>query len=163
MMLTTLERTALFATRALSVVGLIALMSLAVMTIADGLMRWIANQPIEGVRDLGGLAIALAIACCFPVVMIEKGNITIRLAETVSPALSRVLEVFAAALVSCVLAALTWQIWLYAAKMARAKETTFVLQIPVAPFWFGVSVILACAVIVQVIVTIRAICVAFSR
>ena len=81
----TLERTALVATRALSVVGLTALMSLAVMTIADGLMRWIANRPIEGVRDLGGLAIALAIACCLPVVMIEKGNITIRLAGNGQP------------------------------------------------------------------------------
>lgn len=162
-MLAALERTALLATRALSAVGLTALMALAVMTIADGLMRWIANQPIEGVRDLGGLAIALAIACCLPVVMIEKGNITIRLAEAVSPTLGRILEVFAAALVCAVIAALTWQIWLYAAKMARAKETTFVLQIPVAPFWFGVSLILACAVIVQVIVTIRALCVALNR
>ena len=95
--------------------------------------------------------------------LIEKGNITIRLVNTISPTLSRILEVFAAALVCVVLAALTWQIWLYAAKMARAKETTFVLQIPVAPFWFGVSVILACAVIVQVIVTIRALCVVFNR
>jgi TRAP-type C4-dicarboxylate transport system permease small subunit len=162
-MLQTLERTALIATRALSVVGLTALMSLAVMTIADGLMRWIANRPIEGVRDLGGLAIALAIACCFPVVMIEKGNITVRLAESVSPTLSRVLDVFAAVLVCGVLAALTWQIWLYAGKMAHARETTFVLQIPVAPFWFGVSAILACAVIVQAIVAIRSVCVVFNR
>jgi TRAP-type C4-dicarboxylate transport system permease small subunit len=162
-MLRTLERTALIATRALSVVGLTALMSLAVMTIADGLMRWIANQPIEGVRDLGGLAIALAIACCFPVVMVEKGNITVRLAEWVSPTLSRVLDVFAAVLVCGVLAAMTWQIWLYAGKMAHARETTFVLQIPVAPFWFGVSAILACAVIVQAIVAIRSVCVVFSR
>jgi TRAP-type transport system small permease protein len=162
-MLQTLERTALIATRALSVVGLTALMSLAVMTIADGLMRWIANQPIEGVRDLGGLAIALAIACCFPVVMVEKGNITVRLAESVSPTLSRVLDVFAAVLVCGVLAALTWQIWLYAGKMAHARETTFVLQIPVAPFWFGVSAILACAVIVQAIVAIRSVCVVFNR
>jgi TRAP-type transport system small permease protein len=162
-MLQTLERTALIATRALSVVGLTALMSLAVMTIADGLMRWIANQPIEGVRDLGGLAIALAIACCFPVVMVEKGNITVRLAESVSPTLSRVLDVFAAVLVCGVLAALTWQIGLYAGKMAHARETTFVLQIPVAPFWLGVSAILACAVIVQAIVAIRSVCVAFNR
>jgi TRAP-type C4-dicarboxylate transport system permease small subunit len=162
-MLQTLERTALIATRALSVIGLTALMSLAVMTIADGLMRWIANQPIEGVRDLGGLAIALAIACCFPVVMVEKGNITVRLAESVSPTLSRVLDVFAAVLVCGVLAALTWQIWLYAGKMAHARETTFVLQIPVAPFWFGVSAILACAVIVQTIVAIRSVCVVFNR
>jgi TRAP-type C4-dicarboxylate transport system permease small subunit len=162
-MLTALERIALLATRALSVVGLTALMSLAAMTIADGLMRWIANQPIEGVRDLSGLAIALAIACCFPVVMIEKGNVTIRLAGTVSPSLGRVLEVLAAALVCGVIAALAWQIWLYAAKMAHARETTFVLQIPIAPFWFGVSVIFGCAVLVQLIVLIRAVCDVLQR
>lgn len=156
-MLAALERIALGATRCLAVVGLTALMSLAVMTLADGLMRWIVNRPIEGVRDLSGLAIALAIACCFPVVMIERGNITIRLAEKVSPTFSRVLEFLAAALVCVITAALSWQIWLYAAKMARARETTFVLQIPIAPFWYGVSIIFACAVLVQLIVTIRAI------
>lgn len=156
-MLETLERLALGATRALSVVGLTALMSLAVMTIADGLMRSLANHPIEGVRDLGGLAIALAIACCLPVVMIEKGNITIRLLEAVSPRLSRTLEMIATALVLCVLVALAWQIWLYATKMMRAHETTFVLQIPVAPFWFAVSVILACAILAQAIVVLRAV------
>jgi TRAP-type C4-dicarboxylate transport system permease small subunit len=155
-MLIALERIALVATRSLAVVGLIALMSLAAMTLTDGLMRWIANQPIEGVRDLGGLAIALAIACCFPVVMIEKDNITIRLAASLSPILSRVLEALAAALVCAVIAALSWQIWLYAAKMARAKETTFVLQIPVAPFWYGVSAIFACATLVQLLVTLHA-------
>src|SRR2546430_1672342 len=60
-MLAALERLTLTATRALSVVGLIALMGLASMTLADGLLRWLVNRPIEGVRDLAGLAIALAI------------------------------------------------------------------------------------------------------
>jgi TRAP-type C4-dicarboxylate transport system permease small subunit len=160
-MLTALERLALIGTRVLSVVGLTALMSLAAMTIADGLMRGLANHPIEGVRDLGGLAIALAISCCFPVVMMEKGNITIRLMEKVSPRVSRILEMMAAALVLTVLVAITWQILLYAEKLSHFHETTFVLQIPVAPFWFGVCVILACAILVQVLVTVRAVSAAF--
>ena len=82
-MLAALERLTLTATRALSVVGLIALMGLAAMTLADGLLRWLANRPIEGVRDLGGLAIAVAIACCIPVGLVERGNIAIRLGEHV--------------------------------------------------------------------------------
>src|SRR3954469_19249435 len=114
-MLAALERITLAATRALSVVVLIALMGLATMTLADGLMRWIANQPIEGVRDLGGLAIAVAIACCLPVVMIERGNITIRLAGSVSPVFGRILEAAASLLVGAVLAVIAWQVWLYAA------------------------------------------------
>jgi TRAP-type transport system small permease protein len=154
-MLQALERAAFAATRVLSVVGLIALMGLAAMTLADGLMRWLANQPIEGVGDLSGLAIAVAITCCIPMVMIERGNITIRLAADVSARLGRLLDAIAAAIVGLVLIAIAWQIWLFAAKMAQAHETTFVLQIPTAPFWFGVDAILWCTVLVQAIVLAR--------
>jgi TRAP-type C4-dicarboxylate transport system permease small subunit len=154
-MLAALERITLHATRALSVVGLVALMALATMTLVDGLMRWLANSPIEGVRDLGGLAIAVAIACCLPVGLMERGNIAIRLGGTLSPLLGRILDAFAALLVGVALAAVAWQFWIYAEKLARGRETTFVLQIHVAPFWYGVTVILWLAVLVQVVVAVR--------
>jgi TRAP-type C4-dicarboxylate transport system permease small subunit len=162
-MLAGLERLALAATRALSVVGLVALMGLATMTLADGLLRWLANRPIEGVRDLGGLAIAVAIACCLPVVLMERGNIAIRLGASLHPRLGRLLDAFAALAVSAILAAMAWQIWIYAAKLAHARETTFVLQIPVAPFWFGVDCILWFAVLVQLVVAARDWASALSR
>ncbi|MBV9191817.1 MAG: TRAP transporter small permease subunit [Betaproteobacteria bacterium] len=154
-MLPTLERLTVAATRALSVVGLIALMGLAAMTLADGLLRWLLNRPIEGVRDLGGLAIAVAIASCLPVVLSERGNIAIRLGASVHPLLGRVLDALAALAVAAILAAVAWQIWIYAAKLGHARETTFVLQIPVAPFWYGVDVILWFAVVVQLVVAAR--------
>ena len=154
-MLSVLERVALAGTRGLSVAGLAALMGLAAMTLADGLGRWMLGSPIEGVRDLGGFAIALAIACCLPVVMMERGNIAIRLGGTLSPVLGRILDALAALLVGAVLAAMAWQVWIYAGKLAHARETTFVLQIPVAPFWFGVDAILWLAVLVQAVVALR--------
>lgn len=154
-MLAALERVSLAATRALSVVGLLALMGLAAMTLLDGLLRWLVNRPIEGVRDIGGLAIAVAIACCLPVVLVERGNITIRLGGMLSRTFGRLLDALAAVLVCLVLAATAWQFWIYAVKMSRAHETTFVLQIPIAPFWFGVDAILWCATLVQAIVAAR--------
>ena len=154
-MLSALERLSLAATRALSVVGLIALMALASMTLADGLMRWLASRPIEGVRDLGGLAIAVAIACCLPVGLVERGNIAIRLGASVHAALGRVLDALAAIAVAGVLAVAAWQFWIYAEKLSHARETTFVLQIPVAPFWMGVDAILWLAVMVQLVVALR--------
>lgn len=154
-MLAALERVALAATRALSVVGLIALMGLATMTLLDGLLRWLANRPIEGVRDLGGLAIAVAIACCLPVGLMERSNIAIRLGASVNAAFGRVLDALAAIAVFLVLAVAAWQFWIYAGKLARAHETTFVLQIPVAPFWMGVDAILWLAVLVQLVVALR--------
>jgi len=89
------------------------------------------------------------------VVLVERGNIAIRLGGLVHPSLARVLDAIAAVAVCAVLAAAAWQLWIYAAKLARGHETTFVLQIPTAPFWFGVDVIFWCAVLVQVIVALR--------
>lgn len=151
-MLAALERVTLAATRALSVVGLIALMGLATMTLLDGLLRWFANKPIEGVRDIGGLAIAVAIACCIPVGLMERSNIAIRLGRG---AIARGLEAVASTAVCLILAAAAWQIWIYAEKLARAKETTFVLQFHIAPFWYLVDVIFWLAVVVQAIVMVR--------
>lgn len=148
-----LERVGLAATRALSVAGLAALLALAGLTLADGLMRWLANRPIEGVRDAGALIVAVAVACCIPVALMERANITIRIA---APALgaraARVLDALAAGVAWIVVAALAWQFTLYAGKLARANETTWILKLPVAPFWYAVAAILWVAVLVQAIV-----------
>ena len=137
------ERAGLLATRAMSVAGLIALMVLAFMTLLDGLARWLANQPIEGVRDIGGLAIALAVSCCIPVGLMERSNITIRVMESVAGRrLGEVFDALAALVVAVVMVALAWQFTVFAGKIARANETTWVLHIPTAPFWYGVATIL---------------------
>ena len=150
-----LERAGLAATRALSAAGLVALMFLAVMTLADGLARWLANQPIEGVRDVGAVVIALAISCCLPVGLMERSNITIRLVQSLAgPAVGKVFDAMAALLVAVVVVAMAWQFFVFAGKVARAGETTWVLKIPTAPFWYGVSLILWCAVAVQLVLVV---------
>lgn len=150
-----LERAGLAFTRALSVGGLLALMALAVLTLLDGLARWLLNQPIEGVRDIGALAIALAISCCIPVGLMERGNITIRVLESVlSPRTVKVFDALAALLVAVVVVALAWQFTVFAGKIAQANETTWVLKIPTAPFWYGVASLLWCAVVVQALVLV---------
>src|SRR5260221_11819997 len=130
-------------------------MGLATMTVADGLLRWLASRPIEGVRDLGGLAIAVAIACCIPVGLMERGNIAIRLGALLHPRVGKLLDATAALIVCIVLALAAWQFWLYAAKMARAHEATFVRQIPIPPFCVGVDVSLWCPAAVNLIFALR--------
>ena len=104
---------------------------------------------------------AVAIACCIPNQKIEQQHQQRLAAGSTSP--RRDAESIGAAVVELVLGANAWQIWLFAAKMARAHETTFVLQIPIAPFWFGVDAILWCAVLVQAIVLARDVAKARSR
>lgn len=150
-----LERIGVLATRGLAAVGLVLLMTLAVMTLADGLMRWLANRPIDGVRDVGALLIAVAVSCCLPVGLMERSNITIRAAQAaLGAATGRVLDAIAALLVQIVIAAMAWQFTVFAGKIARAGETTWVLKIPTAPFWYLVAAILWIAVVVQAIVVV---------
>ena len=150
-MLPRLEQGALLGARALSFIGLIGLLLLALMTLADGLLRWLLNSPIEGVRDVGGLMIAVAVSCCLPMALMERSNITVRVFDQRFPRLARALDFCAAVLVEIVLLAMTWQFFLYANKLAHARETTWVLQIPTAPFWYGVGLIIACATGVQAV------------
>ncbi len=151
-LLSRLERAALLAARALSAIGLAALMVLAFMTLANGLMRWALNQPIAGVVDVGGLAIAIAVACCMPVALIERGHIGFRVAASLSPRLGRAFDVFAALVVFVVLVLMALQFRAYAESLVQSGETTYVFKLPVAPFWYAVDAILWIAAAVQAIV-----------
>ena len=154
-MLQRLERIGLGATRALSVAGLLLLMALAAMTLADGLLRWLANRPIEGVRDLGAVIVAVAVCCCIPVGLMERANISIRVAkDLLGERASRMLEAFAALAALIVIGAMAWQFTVFAGKIARVGETTWILKIPTAPFWYLVAAILWLAVAVQLIVLV---------
>ena len=151
-LLTRLERAALVGTRALSVVGLVALMVLAFLTLANGLLRWLFKQPIAGVVDVGALAIAIAVCCCLPVAMMERSNIAFRLGSSMNPALGRLLDAIAAVAVAVVLALMAYEFFLYAQSLVVSGERTYVLKIPAAPFWFAADAILWLAVAVQIVV-----------
>ncbi|HEX9395675.1 MAG TPA: TRAP transporter small permease subunit [Burkholderiales bacterium] len=130
-------------------------MALAAMTLADGTLRWLANKPIEGVRDIGAVFIAVAVSCCLPVGLMERGHISIRIAgEVFGERAGRVLDALAALAVEAVTLAMAWQFTVFAGKIAHAGETTWVLKIPTAPFWYVVAAILWIAVAVQAIVVI---------
>lgn len=150
-----IEQFGLRITRLISIAGLTALMFLAVMTLADGLLRWLANAPIDGVRDMGGLAAAIGVAACLPVGLMERSNITLHFLSSIGPPiLGRILDATAALVVGVVYAALAWQFTVFSSKTSQAHEVTWVLQIPTAPFWYIVTAILWLSVCVQAIVIV---------
>jgi TRAP-type C4-dicarboxylate transport system permease small subunit len=134
------------------VLGLCALMVLASITLANGLLRWAFNYPIAGVVDVGGLAIAIAVSCCIPVSMMERSHITFRLVSSISPRLGHWLDVLADTAVAIVLGLMAWQFWVYAGELVLTGERTYVLKIPAAPFWYVCGMIFWIAAAVQCVV-----------
>jgi TRAP-type C4-dicarboxylate transport system permease small subunit len=149
-----LERAALVGTRALSVLGLFALMVLASITLANGLLRWLINKPIAGVVDVGALALAIAVSCCIPVAMMERSHITFRPFASLSPVAGRVVDVLADTAVAIVLGLMAWQFWVYAGELVATGERTYVLKLPAAPFWYACDVIIWVATAVQGVVVV---------
>lgn len=140
----------------LAVAGLTALLALAVCTLFDGLLRALANYPLDFVREIGDLIVAICGACTLPIVLLHKNNITLRVFEKfLPPAGARLFDAFADVLMTIVMAAMAWQFWLFSNKTALANDVTWMMNVPKAPFWYAVDVILWIACLVQLFVTIQ--------
>jgi len=133
-------------TRAIAVLGFVALLAVALLTMLDVGLRWLANAPIKGLHDINGLAIAIVIAACFPLVVAERRNISIRfLGEGLGPGASRWLEALGSGALLAFVAAIGWQLALYTAGLAESGRTTWHLRIPVTPTWaVAAGVMLLC-------------------
>jgi TRAP-type C4-dicarboxylate transport system permease small subunit len=133
-------------TRAIAVAGFIGLLGVALATTVDVLLRWIAHAPIKGLNDINGLAVAIVIASCLPLVIAERQNISIRfLGDALGAAPSRWLEALGSAALLVFVALVGWQLVLHTAGMAESGRTTWHLRIPVTPYWsVATAIVLLC-------------------
>jgi TRAP-type C4-dicarboxylate transport system permease small subunit len=153
-----LDRTATAVAQALAVVGLVLLLTFAVGTLADGLLRRFAGRPIDAVRDLGGLIAAVAVTCCFPIALLQRSNITIKfVGEFVGARAGKVCDAAASVAVGIVLIFMARQFFIYSSELLRTGDSTTMLNVRVAPFWFVVSFVLWISAAIQLRVIASAI------
>jgi TRAP-type C4-dicarboxylate transport system permease small subunit len=153
-----IEKIVTGAANGLAVGGLSILLVLAVFTLCDGLLRAFANYPLDIVREIGDLVAAICAACCLPIALLHRNNITIRIFEKIlPPSGTRVIDAAADALIALVMVGMAWQFYLFGVKTARAGDVTWMLNIPKAPFWFVVDAVLWVGAAVQVLVLVKVI------
>jgi len=141
---------------AVAVAGLSLLLILAVFTLLDGLLRAVANTPIDLVREIGDMVAAICGTCCLPIVLLQRNNIVLRMFNRILPPSGvRVIDTIAALVIEIVMIGMAWQFWLFGIKTMRAGDVTWLLNWPKAPFWFAVDGILWVAVAVQTLVLIE--------
>jgi TRAP-type C4-dicarboxylate transport system permease small subunit len=151
-----IEKSITATANAIAVAGLFVLLVLAVFTLFDGLLRAFANFPLDIVREVGDLVAAVCGACCLPIALLHRNNITLRIFDKILPPLGvRIIDVFAALLVEIVLIAMAFEFYLHGVKTINAGDVTWLLNVPKAPFWFAVDALLWVAVLVQTFVLIQ--------
>jgi TRAP-type C4-dicarboxylate transport system permease small subunit len=145
-----IDRASTTLARALAFVGLGVLLLFAVMTMADGILRFFFASPIDVVRDASSLVAAFSVACCIPVAIAERSNIAIRFLPTLlGPRAGQVADAAAAVLVEIILILMTWQFVIFARQAIADGSATWMLRIPTAPVWGAVAFILAISALLQ--------------
>ena len=135
--------------------GMLALVAFVLMTIVDVMMRWLFNSPINGVADVGPLIVAIVTTAFFPFALAERHNVSIGfLGGFLGPRAQVWLEAFAALVTWIFFILLAWQIVRYTIELRQLGQTTWVVQMPVAPWWAVVSFFIVVCVVVQVSVVI---------
>lgn len=144
--------------RLCAVLGMLALLSFILMTNFDVLMRWLFNSPINGVSDVGPLVVAIVTAAFFPLALTERCHVSMGfLGDLLGPRTRLWLDAFAALVTWAFFVLLAWQLVRYAVELHRLGETTWVVQIPIAPWWFAVGLFMvACAVVQLAVVVVEA-------
>jgi TRAP-type C4-dicarboxylate transport system permease small subunit len=140
--------------------GMLALVAFVLMTIADVLMRWLFNSPINGVTDAGPLIVAIVAAAFFPFSLAGRHHVSIGfLGGFLGSRATAWLEAFASLVTWVFFILLAWQIARYTIELRQLGQTTWVVQMPIAPWWVVVTFFVVVCVAVQLGVVIAA----FSR
>lgn len=154
-MLDTIENRLSHVSRVSGIVGIGGLLSVAVLTVADILARWLLGTPLAGVDDVTKLAIIVVISACFSAGLFERRQIQIRfLGSLLGRRGAATLDAFAALATTLVFVLITWQMAVYADEVTRSGETTFLLRIPVGPIWWTATVFFALCVPLQAVVAL---------
>lgn len=139
---------------ALASVG--CLLALSALTGIDVIGRYAFGSPIPGFTNAAGLMTALVVAGFLPVLTMRRGNITLRPFARIGGRLAgRILDTFAALVMTLFFAVMAWQYANYAADAVRSGEYIAVLRWPVGPWWWGVTVLIAVTAVAAFVVFLQ--------
>lgn len=142
-------------TQTVALIGFTGLVFVAFLIFYDGTARYIGAPRIHGFTDYGEVIYPIVIASCFPAGLLRQTNVTIRVFGKVGgPRLNAALEALAAAIVLAFFAILVWQFFVLVGKYGDAGRTTRTIGIPLAPFWWVTTAVMALCIPVQVYVLV---------
>jgi len=141
------------ATRWIAFIGVAALVLIALVIVTDIVLRYVFDKPMEGLEDISRFTFAIVVATCFPAGLLQGHNVTIRfLGKALGSGRAAWLDAFGAACTLVFFVFLAWRFGVFALDEARHHRYTQTLEVPTAPFWSVITLIVAVAVPVQVAV-----------
>ncbi len=145
-----IERLLFIFSRCVGLCGLSILLLLAVFIIIDIVIRWLLNTPYEGVGDISRVLLPIIISSCFPIGLLQHRHVTIRfLGKSLGPHWEAWFNLFGGICLVLFFSLIAWQFTLYTIELQAVGEHTWVIQIPMTPWWWVTTCIMASCVPLQ--------------
>lgn len=128
--------------RSLGVLAALILFFMMCLTFVDVMMRYVFNNPIGASFEVTELALGLVVFAGLPLVTMKEEHVSIDLIDLLLP--ERAIAIMRRAvfvLMAGCLGVLTWRLWLQADRFASYGDITATALIPIAPFYYVMSVL----------------------
>src|SRR6476659_7673214 len=120
------------------------------LTTADVIGRYIFNWPLRGAFEITELLMLALIFAGLPLVSRADEHVTLDFIDALLGARGRaLLRRFVDVLCGLIILGLAWRVWIKAGKIAGYGDTTDVLRLPVAPFVYFMTLMVALTGIVH--------------
>jgi TRAP-type C4-dicarboxylate transport system permease small subunit len=137
-------------TGAIAITGFAGLGLVAILTFYDGLARYAGLPRVDGFSDYAQVWYPIVIASCFPALLLRARNVTIRfLGRALGTRATAWLETFGSLLTLIFFALIVWQFVLLTADFQANHRTTPTIEMPLAPWWWVTTALMALTVPVQ--------------
>jgi TRAP-type C4-dicarboxylate transport system permease small subunit len=123
------------------VCGWLAGLSLAAMmlvTVADVVLRAVANRPIRGTFEIVELLLACTFFFALPAAFLRDEHIVVDVVDGLAPRRVPLLKRISLAIAVALLAAMAWQGWIAARDAVAFKDVTSDLALPRLWYWIPV-------------------------
>lgn len=129
------EQSALRWSRRLALAGGWTLLGVAIVTVADALLRKFFSRPIQGTFEATELFLAVVVFSALPYAGLTDSHVSVDvLVRRCSPRVRSLVVALAAAVCAALLAVITYQMGVLAFEFASTGRTTITARIPVLPF-----------------------------
>jgi len=136
--------------RSLGLITAVLLFMMMILTLLDVFGRYLFNSPIMGAYEITELMLVVLIFAGIPLAGANDEHIAVDLIDGIVPrVIAKVRDILIALIMAVVLGALSKSIWHKGLEAIKYGDQSAMLQVPMSPVFFIISVALALASLVS--------------
>nr|WP_297266592.1 TRAP transporter large permease subunit [Mesorhizobium sp.] len=147
-----LDVLALALTERIAALGVLGILGIGIVTVADVLLRTLFNDPIDGLNEITSPLLAIGVAACLPAGAAGRVDITIDLAQNIVGRTAFAwLRVLGAATLLLFMTIVTVRLGLNAERMIELGRTSSILSFPIGALLMAVTGVFALTLPIQLL------------